>query len=457
MPLPAPNLDDRRFQDLVDDAKRLVQQRCPEWTDHNVSDPGVTLIEAFAQMVDQLIYRLNRVPDRHYVKFLDLIGVQLFPPTAATGAVTFWLAAPQPAAVVVRARDRGRDPAHGHRGAGRLRHHRRAAGRAVRAAPRRHPGSGRGRGRRDHQLGNGQLPLLLGGATARRHAAHRAVQRRSRPARSCCASTARSVASASIPGTRRSSGRRGTARPGPRARSNATTTGGFNRPGDVILHVPAIPPGLGHRPAAGRLAALPGRAGRCQPARLHRDPGDRRHPRLHDRRHASASCTPRPSTTKYSGPPTVRRVSGSRCSATRSSPPIAPPCCTSATRRQTAAGWTGCPSLISPGRPSTIGTTSWTRSPARCSSGQRSGSLTAGCASTARYRRRAAPSGCPLTGWVAAAAGTWPAARSGCSRPAFPTWRGSRTVIPPPAESKGRPSRTLNCAARWSFGRAAAP
>ena len=83
MALPAPNLDDRRFQDLVDDAKRLVQQRCPEWTDHNVSDPGVTLIETFAYMTDQLLYRLNRVPDRIYVKFLDLIGVRLFPPTAA--------------------------------------------------------------------------------------------------------------------------------------------------------------------------------------------------------------------------------------------------------------------------------------------------------------------------------------------------------------------------------------
>ena len=62
MALPVPNLDDRRFQDLVDDAKRLVQQRCPEWTDHNVSDPGVTLIELFAWMTDQLVYRLNRVP-----------------------------------------------------------------------------------------------------------------------------------------------------------------------------------------------------------------------------------------------------------------------------------------------------------------------------------------------------------------------------------------------------------
>ena len=95
MALPTPNLDDRRFQDLVDDAKRLVQQRCPEWTDHNVSDPGVTLIEAFAYMTDQLLYRLNRVPDRHYIRFLDLIGVRLFPPAAARAPLTFYLSAPQ--------------------------------------------------------------------------------------------------------------------------------------------------------------------------------------------------------------------------------------------------------------------------------------------------------------------------------------------------------------------------
>src|SRR4029453_15194378 len=73
----------------------MVQRRCPEWTDHNVSDPGVTLIEAFATMVDQLLYRLNQVPDRHYVKFLELIGVRLFPPTAAQAPVTFRLSAPQ--------------------------------------------------------------------------------------------------------------------------------------------------------------------------------------------------------------------------------------------------------------------------------------------------------------------------------------------------------------------------
>ncbi|MGY0236135.1 putative baseplate assembly protein [Longispora urticae] len=103
MSLPSPNLDDRRFQELVDEAKRMVQQRCPEWTDHNVSDPGVTLIETFAFMVDTVLYRMNRVPDLHYLKFLDLIGVRLFPPTAATGEVTYRLAAAQPETVVVPA------------------------------------------------------------------------------------------------------------------------------------------------------------------------------------------------------------------------------------------------------------------------------------------------------------------------------------------------------------------
>ncbi|MEV8456200.1 putative baseplate assembly protein [Streptomyces sp. NPDC052095] len=103
MTLPSPYLDDRRFQGLVDEAKRLVQQRCPEWTDHNVSDPGVTLIEAFATMVDQLVYRVNRVPEKSYLTFLDLIGVRLHPPTAARTDVTFRLSAPRPEPVRVRA------------------------------------------------------------------------------------------------------------------------------------------------------------------------------------------------------------------------------------------------------------------------------------------------------------------------------------------------------------------
>jgi predicted phage baseplate assembly protein len=103
MALPSPRLDDRGYQELVDDAKRHVMRRCPEWTDHNLADPGVTLIETFAYMTDQLIYRLNRVPDRMYVKFLDLIGLRLIAPTAACAPVTFWLSAPPDEAFLIPA------------------------------------------------------------------------------------------------------------------------------------------------------------------------------------------------------------------------------------------------------------------------------------------------------------------------------------------------------------------
>jgi predicted phage baseplate assembly protein len=99
MALPIPNLDDRRFQDLVNESKRMVQQKVPKWTDHNVHDPGVTLIELFAWMTEQVIFRLNRIPDRNYIKFLELIGVHLFPPTAARAPITFWLSGTLPETV----------------------------------------------------------------------------------------------------------------------------------------------------------------------------------------------------------------------------------------------------------------------------------------------------------------------------------------------------------------------
>ncbi|CAN5685101.1 putative baseplate assembly protein [soil metagenome] len=93
MALPAPELDDRRFQDLVDETKRRITRHCPEWTNHNVADPGVALIELFAWMSELVLYRLNRVPERLYVKFLDLVGMRPFPPAAAQTELTFWLSA----------------------------------------------------------------------------------------------------------------------------------------------------------------------------------------------------------------------------------------------------------------------------------------------------------------------------------------------------------------------------
>jgi predicted phage baseplate assembly protein len=91
MSIPVPNLDDRKFQDIVDEAKRLIPTYCPEWTNHNLSDPGVALIELFAWMTEMTLFRLNQVPDAFYARMLNLIGFDRFPATAARCDLTFWL------------------------------------------------------------------------------------------------------------------------------------------------------------------------------------------------------------------------------------------------------------------------------------------------------------------------------------------------------------------------------
>jgi predicted phage baseplate assembly protein len=103
MALIPPKLDDRNFQDIVDEAKKRIPQYCKEWTDHNVSDPGVTLIELFAWMTDMILYRLNRVPDLHYIKFMQMLGITLRGPVPAEVPVTFWLSEPQPNTVIIPA------------------------------------------------------------------------------------------------------------------------------------------------------------------------------------------------------------------------------------------------------------------------------------------------------------------------------------------------------------------
>ena len=92
--LPDIQLDDRRFQDLVSEARLRINRSCPEWTEHNVSDPGITLIELFAWMTEMTIYRLNRVPDKLHVTLLELLGIQLDGPSAAATDLRFRLVEP---------------------------------------------------------------------------------------------------------------------------------------------------------------------------------------------------------------------------------------------------------------------------------------------------------------------------------------------------------------------------
>ncbi|OHX01966.1 putative baseplate assembly protein [Micromonospora sp. WMMB235] len=83
MTLPVPHLDDRAFLDLVTEARERIARSCPDWTDLSAHDPGMALLEAFAYLTEVMIYRLNQLPEKAYVAFLNLLGVTRHPPAAA--------------------------------------------------------------------------------------------------------------------------------------------------------------------------------------------------------------------------------------------------------------------------------------------------------------------------------------------------------------------------------------
>lgn len=89
--LPKSNLDDRSFEDLVQECILRIPRYCPDWTNHNPGDPGITLIELFSWLVKQMLFRFNQVPRRNYVAFLELLGIRLQPPTSAQADLTFHL------------------------------------------------------------------------------------------------------------------------------------------------------------------------------------------------------------------------------------------------------------------------------------------------------------------------------------------------------------------------------
>jgi hypothetical protein len=94
MSIPTPNLDDRDFLRLMEEALRRVRASAPRWTDVGPGDPGRALLEAFAHLTEVMIYRLNRVPDKAYRTYLRLMGMRLWPPQAAQVTLRFTRADP---------------------------------------------------------------------------------------------------------------------------------------------------------------------------------------------------------------------------------------------------------------------------------------------------------------------------------------------------------------------------
>ncbi|KAF5437061.1 Baseplate J-like protein [Candidatus Methanophagaceae archaeon] len=89
MGLSVPDLDEKTFDELVNEARALIARYAPEWTDHNVHDPGITFIELFAWLAEMQIYQLDQVTDENYRKFLELVGLYPFDAKPARVDISF--------------------------------------------------------------------------------------------------------------------------------------------------------------------------------------------------------------------------------------------------------------------------------------------------------------------------------------------------------------------------------
>lgn len=99
MPLQSPILDDRSYQQLRDELVRRIPVYTPEWTDHNPSDPGITLLELFAFLGENLLYRFNQIPEATQLEFLRRLDLPLRPALPAQALVRF--TTERPAGVLV--------------------------------------------------------------------------------------------------------------------------------------------------------------------------------------------------------------------------------------------------------------------------------------------------------------------------------------------------------------------
>ena len=97
MPAKSPTLDNRALNDILDQLQGLARDNVPEWHPPEEGDAGTMLQRIFARLLEIALERLNKVPEKNLLAFLDVMGVSLLPPSTAKVPLNFSLTSGNPA------------------------------------------------------------------------------------------------------------------------------------------------------------------------------------------------------------------------------------------------------------------------------------------------------------------------------------------------------------------------
>jgi len=88
MVLKVKELDERKYESILEDARKQIPIYTKDWTDHNIHDPGITFLELLVWLAEMQVYHLDQITGRHYLKFLKLMGFTPIPQCCASVDVT---------------------------------------------------------------------------------------------------------------------------------------------------------------------------------------------------------------------------------------------------------------------------------------------------------------------------------------------------------------------------------
>lgn len=103
MTTPPPILDDRDLKAILVQLRALAGQHVPEWTPPAAGegeDAGTMLQRIYARLLELVLQRLNQVPEKNLLAFLDTMGVSLLPPAPAKVPLTFTLTTGSPPTLI---------------------------------------------------------------------------------------------------------------------------------------------------------------------------------------------------------------------------------------------------------------------------------------------------------------------------------------------------------------------
>lgn len=99
-----PKINPRNFQKLLDERKSIIPFYTPEWDISDENEAGFALLKIFTHMQEDIVSRLNRIPEKNFAAFLEMLGIKLVPAQPARVPATFYLSEGLAGGVFVPAR-----------------------------------------------------------------------------------------------------------------------------------------------------------------------------------------------------------------------------------------------------------------------------------------------------------------------------------------------------------------